>query len=190
MNLIIHYGNMAQNLLDKVRIADFLGPLALRLYLVPVFWMAGMKKLADPEGTIQWFAHALNLPFPVLMFWMASLTEAVGAILLLLGLCTRWIAVPLMATMLVAIVTVHWEFGWLAIASSKAPDIAPRLGKAIELLREYGNYEWLTEKGRFVVLNNGIQFAVTYFLMLLALFFTGGGRYISADYWIARAFRR
>ena len=95
-----------------------------------------------------------------------------------------------MATMLVAIVTVHWEFGWLAIAPSLDPDIAPRLAKANELLREYGNYEWLTEKGRFVVLNNGIQFAVTYFLMLLALFFTGGGRYISADYWIARAFRR
>jgi putative oxidoreductase len=39
------------------------------------------------------------------------------------------------------------------------------------------------------VLNNGIEFAATYFIMLLALFFLGGGKYISADYWIARKYR-
>ena len=33
--------NYFQNLLDKTRTLDFLAPLALRLYLVPVFWMAG-----------------------------------------------------------------------------------------------------------------------------------------------------
>ena len=37
--------NFFQNLLDKTRALDFLAPLALRLYLVPVFWMAGTKKL-------------------------------------------------------------------------------------------------------------------------------------------------
>jgi putative oxidoreductase len=36
------------------------------------------------------------------------------------------------------------------------------------------------------VLNNGIEFAATYFIMLLALFFIGAGRYVSLDYWIAR----
>ena len=40
-----------------------------------------------------------------------------------------------------------------------------------------------------MILNNGIEFAVTYFIMLLALFFTGGGKYLSFDYWIARRFR-
>ncbi|VAW78413.1 FIG035246: DoxX family protein, partial [hydrothermal vent metagenome] len=38
-----------QQLLDKTRAFDFLGPLALRLYLVPIFWMAGTKKLADMD---------------------------------------------------------------------------------------------------------------------------------------------
>ena len=37
--------------------------------------------------------------------------------------------------------------------------------------------------------NNGIEWAATYFVMLLALFFLGGGRFISLDYWIARKFR-
>ncbi|MGB5096622.1 MAG: hypothetical protein WBN82_01805 [Porticoccaceae bacterium] len=44
----------------------------------------------------------------------------------------------------------------------------------------------LAEKGNFVVLNNGIEFAATYFIMLLSLFFSGGGRYVSLDYWLAR----
>jgi uncharacterized membrane protein YphA (DoxX/SURF4 family) len=46
----------------------------------------------------------------------------------------------------------------------------------------------LTSSGNFVVLNNGIEFSATYFIMLLALFFTGAGRYASVDYWIRRKF--
>ena len=59
---------------------------------------------------------------------------------------------------------------------------------AKEILKEHGNYDWLTENGSFVVLNNGIEFAATYFIMLLALFFIGGGRYVSVDYWIKEKF--
>ena len=36
--------NFFQKLLDRTRALDFLAPLALRLYLVPVFWMAGSMK--------------------------------------------------------------------------------------------------------------------------------------------------
>ena len=45
-----------------------------------------------------------------------------------------------------------------------------------------------TENGSFVVLNNGIEFAATYFIMCLALFFIGGGRYVSLDYWIRKRY--
>ena len=60
---------------------------------------------------------------------------------------------------------------------------------AERLLEEHGNIEWLTEHGNFVVSNNGIEWAATYLIMLLALFFLGGGRLISVDYWLARTFR-
>jgi len=53
---------------------------------------------------------------------------------------------------------------------------------------EHGNYGWLAEKGSLVVLNNGIEFAVTYLVMLLSLFFTGGGRFVSVDYYLSRLF--
>ena len=175
----------------RLRHLDGLAPLAIRLYLVPVFWMAGTQKLSGIENTIEWFGNpdwGLGLPFPTLLAYMAAYTEAVGALLLLVGLATRWISIPLMATMLVAIFAVHWDSGWAAIADSGSQDVAVRLGAARELLQEHGNYSWLTEKGTFVILNNGIEFAVTYLIMLFSLLFTGGGRYVSADYYLSKLF--
>ena len=130
------------------------------------------------------------------MAYMAAWTEYFGAILLLAGLAVRWISLPLMVTMIVAALTVHWQNGWLAIAEGSGLFATERTAGAIErldaaksILQEHGNYSWLTENGSFVVLNNGIEFAATYFIMLLVLFFTGAGKYLSLDFWIARRWR-
>ena len=183
------YYSIHNAIFPRLQYLDGLAPLAIRLYLVPVFWMAGTQKIAGMENTIEWFGNAewgLGLPFPWLMAHLAAYTEAIGALLLLLGLATRWISVPLMITMIVAIFAVHWDNGWAAIADSSAQEVAVRLGAAKEILREHGNYSWLTEKGNFVVLNNGIEFGVTYLVMLLALLFTGGGRFTSVDYYLSK----
>jgi len=131
------------------------------------------------------------------MAWMASLTEAGGAVLLLFGLGVRWISIPLMGTMIVAAVTVHLQNGWLAIAegagffaTERTMGAIERLDRAKDILKEHGNYSWLTENGPIVMLNNGIEFAATYFIMLLALLVIGGGKYVSVDYWIATRFRK
>jgi uncharacterized membrane protein YphA (DoxX/SURF4 family) len=92
-----------------------------------------------------------------------------------------------MVTMVFAAVTVHLPHGWAAIAET--PESAERLGAAVSILREHGHYDWLTGSGDFVILNNGIEFAATYFIMLLALFFIGSGRHVSVDYWVMRRFR-
>ncbi|MFT6978133.1 MAG: putative membrane protein YphA (DoxX/SURF4 family), partial [Shewanella psychromarinicola] len=46
----------------------------------------------------------------------------------------------------------------------------------------------LTSSGNFVILNNGIEFAITYLIMLFAIFALGGGRYTSVDYFISRRY--
>ena len=187
----------AQSLLDSTRVVDFLGPLALRLYLAPIFWMAGTRKLADIDSTAAWFGNpdwGLGLPFPELMAWMASLTEAGGAILLFFGIAVRWVSIPLMITMIVAAITVHLQNGWLAIAegsgffaSERTAGAVERLDRAKAILQEHGNYEWLTENGSIVILNNGIEFAATYAIMLLVLFFIGPGK-ASVDYLASRKY--
>jgi len=192
-NLVNAYNNLHDGLLGRLQVLDGLGPLALRLYLVPVFWVAGTNKLSSIDGIAQWFGEGLGLPFPMLMAYLATYTEVIGALLLLVGFAVRWISVPLMITMLVAIFAVHWDNGWQAVVDLKSAFPTPDAGEAIErldrakgILREHGNYGWLTEKGGFVVSNNGIEWGVTYFVMCLALFFTGGGRYFSLDYWLGR----
>ena len=57
------------------------------------------------------------------------------------------------------------------------------------ILREHGNYRYLNGKGSIVKLNSGIEFAMIYFAMLLALLIVGGGRYLSLDYYLSLLFK-
>jgi uncharacterized membrane protein YphA (DoxX/SURF4 family) len=194
INVILKLLSKAQHTLDNSQKLDFLAPLLLRLYLAPVFWMAGMNKLSDMDSVIAWFGNddwGLGLPFPFLLAWLAALTEVIGAVFLVLGLAVRWVSLPLMFTMLVAIFAVHWPNGWQAVADPMSPfasddvnDVLNRLGVAKEILKEHGNYEWLTARGSFVISNNGIEWGVTYFVMCLSLFLMGAGRYLSVDYYL------
>ena len=91
--------------------------------------------------------------------------EYFGAIFLVIGFTMRCISIPLMVTVVVTAVTVHWDNGRLAVAQPNAQLEAGR-----SLLKEHGNCEWLTDTGNFVILNNDIEFATTYFIMLQAYF--------------------
>ena len=84
---------------------DGVASLLLRLILAPVMIAAGWEKLTGEN----WFAFSMeSFPFPFnvipadLSWFLASYTEFFGGILLLLGLGTRIIAVPLAVTMFVA----------------------------------------------------------------------------------------
>jgi uncharacterized membrane protein YphA (DoxX/SURF4 family) len=208
---------LPQRLLDATRAIDFLGPLALRLYLAPILWSAGASKLgidpllgpdlatwidnlanANVDNTAAWFGNSdwgLGLPFAEPLAWLAAGTEAVGAVLLVIGFAVRWISIPLMFTMVVAAVTVHLQNGWMMVADSTWPlftterisGAGERLTAAKSILEQNGNMEWLTANGEFVVLNNGVEMATTYFIMLLVLFFIGAGK-LSLDYPIRKLF--
>lgn len=194
-----------------------IAPLLLRIFLAPIFIKAGYGKLqlgadnvglmdrlmADPN-VVAWFGNpdwGLGLPMPEVLAAMAGWTEFLGGWLLLFGLLTRLISIPLMLTMVVAATTAHWNNGWHALPEAKLTvpwewrmdlidDGLDRKSRAVSILKEHGNYDYLTEAGSFTVLKNGIEFAATYFLMLLSLLFTGGGRFTSLDYWLFRSLRK
>lgn len=197
MSLTNIFRHLSQ-VMERIQVMEGIAPLLLRLYMAPIFIKAGYGKLAAFQDTAAWMGNSdwgLGLPFPELMAALAGGTEFFGGILLLVGLATRLIAIPLMFTMIVAAVTVHWDFGWHALPESTLTvpwewrgdliaEANERKEAAKSLLREYGNYEWLTQTGAITILKNGIEFTATYFIMLVALFFTGGGRLTSVDHFI------
>lgn len=216
-----------QSFITKLRNFDGIPALLIRIYLAPIFIMAGFSKtqllndevtglasfMADPN-IIAWFGNSdwgLGLPFPALLANLVILVEFFGGWLLLVGALTRLITIPLMFTMIVAATTVHADNGWFAITPTNSDisaaqvanwlgfdqaelslknsdETAKRLVKMREILEENGDTDWLYEKGNIVVLNNGIEFSTTYFILLLALFFIGAGRYTSIDHFIAQRY--
>lgn len=164
---------------DSVNAVRDIPPLAFRLLLSYVFFGPAMMKLGDISSTTMWF-DSLGIPLPTLNAYLATFTETAGFVLLFIGLGTRLISVPLIFTMIVAFFTVHMDNGWSVIGQSVVPEIGERMEMARSILREYGNYEWLTAKGGFVILQNGIENVVTYTAMLMALVVYGPGR-ISVD---------
>jgi uncharacterized membrane protein YphA (DoxX/SURF4 family) len=196
MSWITAASRVQNRLADTLAPADGIGPLLLRLYLAPVMIQAGWTKFAAFEDTAAWMGNpdwGLGLPFPAVMTALAAGAELIGGAALVVGFATRWFVMPLILTMLVAIFAVHWQNGWLAIAdcsswlaNDRVLEACERKQRAIEILREHGNYGWLTARGSITILNNGIEFAVTYLVMLVSLLFTGAGRYTSVDHWLDR----
>lgn len=167
--------------------------------------------LADPN-VVNWFGNSewgLGLPFPELMGFMAGWTEFLGGWFVLFGLLTRLWSIPLLVTMFVAATAVHWDNGWYAVAPSNsstsptqvfqwlgfdaadksaenAVEVKKRLNEIREIVNNHEYADWLTAKGNVVILNNGIEFAATYFVMFFLLLLYGGGRFTSADYYLRK----
>jgi putative oxidoreductase len=112
----------------------WLGPLAARITVGVVFMGTGWTKLHNLAGITKNFT-ALGIPAPEILTPFVSGVEFFGGILLLVGLLTRFAAVPLMVVMVVAVISaqlgdVHTiedflgleeisyfvMFAWLAIA--------------------------------------------------------------------------
>jgi putative oxidoreductase len=87
--------------------------LLFRLILAFGFFGPAMIKLQNIDGVVSFFRE-LNIPYPAVGAYLAAIFETLGVILLVLGLFTRLISIPLMFMMIVAIITVHWVNGYPA----------------------------------------------------------------------------
>jgi len=144
---------------------DYLWPLALRLILAWEFWEAGQTKLHGNNwfADIPWVDWQKGFPFPFdlistdLNWLLATWAELVFAVMLLLGLFTRFVAISLLVVTMVATAAVHWPAEWSSLA---------------EL--------W---DGYVITANGGGNFKLPllFVIMLLPLVFHGGGK-LSADH--------
>ena len=85
--------------------------LLVRIALVYGFYEPALIKWSNIDATIDWFA-SLGIPFPIFSTFLVASFEVIAVVLLLLGFFTRFIAIPVMIIMLVAIFTVHIQNGF------------------------------------------------------------------------------
>jgi putative oxidoreductase len=82
--------------------------LAMRLYWGWQFFQTGKGKLMNLDRTTGFF-ESLHIPMPHLNAVMAGSTECFGGLLLLLGLGSRVLTIPLIVTMCVAYATAETD---------------------------------------------------------------------------------
>ncbi|MFT4312184.1 MAG: DoxX family protein [Candidatus Woesearchaeota archaeon] len=125
----------------------------LRLLVGVVFlFHFGWNKVTGGPETWAWLGSNIGVA-PVFFGFLATLFEFGGALLIVLGLFTRWGALAISLTLLVAIVTVH------------TGDIAAILGVASSEGAGWGNFVPV--------------FAL--FMVNLSLLFSGGGKKLNLE---------
>lgn len=85
----------------------------LRIVVGIVFFVHGYQKLflMGFDGVAGFFG-SLGIPLPMVAAVVVTLLELFGGLALILGLFSRWVAIPLAAIMLVAMLTVHIPNGF------------------------------------------------------------------------------
>ncbi len=139
---------------------EWIPPLFLRLILFWEFWESGIAKY---EGS-NWFAGIHDdFPFPFnilpvdFSWFLATWGELVFAVLLLLGVMTRFSAIALLVVTAVATAAVHWPTEWNSLS---------------ELWSGYA----ISNKGA-----GNFKLPLLYILMLFPLVFSGAGK-LSMDH--------
>jgi putative oxidoreductase len=94
--------------LDLTAKLDWVAPLVARTTLGVLFVSTGWGKVHDLDKVTGFFTE-LGIPMPHVNAVMVSFVELVGGSLLLIGLASRLAALPLMASMAVAILTAQRE---------------------------------------------------------------------------------
>ncbi|MEE4218606.1 MAG: DoxX family protein [Xanthomonadales bacterium] len=154
------------NLTARLRASgDYLWPLALRLVMFWEFWEAGIGKLRGENwfANIPWADWQKGFPWPFSSLgpdlnWLAATWgELFFAVLILLGLFTRFAALSLIVITAVATAAVHWPAQW---------DSAGELWQGYVITAAgAGNY----------------KLPLLFMIILLPLLFHGGGK-ISLDH--------
>lgn len=100
--------NARDSALSLTQKLAWLGPLVARITLGVLFMSTGWGKVHSLAKVTAYFTE-LGIPFPGIQAPMVSFIELIGGALLVLGLGARIAAMPLMASMVVAILTAQRE---------------------------------------------------------------------------------
>jgi putative oxidoreductase len=95
------------------RLAE-LGPLAVRVIVGTIMAAHGLQKVQAGPANFGAFLGQMGVPLPTLMGYVVTLVEVVGGVLLIVGLLSRLAALLLTIDLVVAILLVKVNVGFLS----------------------------------------------------------------------------
>ncbi len=166
MSVINNYDQLTSRLRAT---GDYVWPLILRLIMFWEFWESGVTKLNGKNwfADIPWAGWQKGFPVPFdqipanVNWFLATWSELVFAVMILVGLFSRFAAISLIVVTVVATAAVHWPAEW---------------GSLAELWSGY----LITSKGA-----GNYKLPLLFVVMLLPLVFYGGGK-LSIDHLLVK----
>jgi len=136
-------------------------PLLLRLIIGYGFIAHGWVKLYRGTAGFEKLLTQTGVPFPHLTSWLVPFIELLGGFAILIGAYISFIAVPLICTMVVAIITVQLKFGFSSVNTIGLTLNGPKFGPP------------------------GYEINLLYIMGLISLMLSGGGAF-SMDEWLLK----
>jgi putative oxidoreductase len=103
-------------------------PLTLRLIIGYGFAAHGWVKLSRGPAGFEKLLVLTGVPFPHLSSWLVPFIELLGGLTIIAGAFTFFVAIPLIGTMLVAIITVQYKFGFSSVNTIGLTPQGPKFG--------------------------------------------------------------
>ena len=138
--------------------------LPLRLVVGYGFLAHGVAKLTRGPEAFGRLLHLIGVPLPATTAWIVTLVEVFGGLAILVGLGVAIAAAPLIASMLVAMLTLHLRYGFSSVNTVGLTPTGPVFGPP------------------------GYEINLLYMAALLMLAVAGPGAF-SLEAWLARRHR-
>jgi putative oxidoreductase len=136
-------------------------PFFLRLIIGYGSMAHGWAKLSRGPAGFEKLLTVLGVPFPHLTSWVVPFIEVLGGAAILAGVFVSIAAIPLIISMLVAMATIHYKYGFSSINTIGLNANGPVFGPP------------------------GYEINLLYIAALISLMLTGAGRF-SIDGWMRR----
>src|SRR5690348_3776691 len=104
-------------------------PLPLRLIVGYGFLEHGLLKLGRGVPVFAAALSGLGVPAPDFMAWVTVIVELLGGLAILAGAYVEVVSVPMIIVLLVALFTVHLQFGFSSIKFLAVTSSGPQFGK-------------------------------------------------------------
>lgn len=114
--------------LTKLNISSAWTLLPLRLVVGSGFLLHGWAKLNRGPAKFASLLEFIGAPYPLPTAWMVTSVEVLGGVFVIIGLLVAIVSVPLIASMLVAMFTLHIHYGFSSVNTIGLTPSGPEFG--------------------------------------------------------------